>query len=212
MLVDSWEIKIPISEEKTFRRVGGNEDTRVDVRIIAATSRDLKKLVQKEQFREDLYFRLKVLPIEMPPLRERGGDIPLLVNAFIDEFNREFKKSVKCVSPAVMARLEGYDWPGNVRELRNSIERAMILTTADVIDDALPLDILDDTGESDGEGHIRLTRGGIKVEALEEDLVRQALRLTGGNQTRVGRLLGLNRDQVRYPDREVRNRSGRQRS
>jgi DNA-binding NtrC family response regulator len=188
-------------EDKTFRRVGGNQDIEVDVRIIAATNKDLQKLVQKGQFREDLYFRLKVIPIEMPPLRERKGDIPLLVDSFLAEFNREFKKNVRAISPVLMARLENYRWPGNVRELRNSIERAMILSRGEVIEaEDLPLDIIDESEASAflGESPIRLTKKGIQIEKLEEDLVRQALKLTGGNQTQAGRLLGLNRDQIRY--------------
>ncbi len=189
-------------EEKTFRRVGGNQDITVDVRIIAATNKDLKKLVREEKFREDLYFRLKVIPVHVPPLRDRKGDIPLLVEAFIEEYNQEFKKRVKGISPALMKRLEEYSWPGNVRELKNSIERAMILTTGDIIDLAdLPLDILDEADERlsrCGESPVRLTPRGLSLERLEEDLVRQALKLSGGNQTRAGRLLGLNRDQIRY--------------
>src|SRR5262245_3308917 len=187
-------------EEKTFRRVGGQKDIRVELRVIAAANRDLKKLVEKGQFREDLYFRLKVIPIVLPPLRERPGDIPLLVQHFIDEYNREFKKSVKGVTPSLMKRLDEYHWPGNVRELRNTIERAMILSTQENLGaEDLPLEILDEASAREEEGSLlKLSRKGINLERLEKDLVCQALHLSGGNQTRAGRLLGLNRDQVRY--------------
>jgi len=189
-------------EDKAFRRVGGQKDIHVDLRVIAATNRDLKKLVEKGQFREDLYFRLKVIPIVLPPLRERTGDVPLLAQHFISEFNREFKKNVKGIMPALLKRLEEYPWPGNIRELRNTIERAMILGTQDYLGaEDLPLDLFDEPSEKDktASGSIlSLTRKGVHLEDLERDLVVQALRLTNGNQTQAGRLLGLNRDQIRY--------------
>jgi len=187
-------------EERAFRRVGGQKDLKVDVRVIAATNRDLRKLVEKEQFREDLYFRLKVIPILLPPLRERSEDIPLLIERFIGDFNREFKKNVKGVAPALLRRLLEYQWPGNIRELRNTIERAMILATEDMLGaEDMPLDLIDETSQEPSvSGSLKLTRKGINLEMLEKDLVCQALRLTRGNQTQAGRLLGLNRDQVRY--------------
>jgi DNA-binding NtrC family response regulator len=188
-------------EEKTFQRVGGTRDIRVDVRVIAATNKDLKKLVAEGAFREDLYFRLKVIPIWLPPLRERSGDIPMLAEHFIREYNREFKKSVQGVTPEVLKQLEEYHWPGNIRELKNTIERAMILGNGDFIDAKdLPMDLIDDRAQaSQGMGSVlKLSKKGINLEALEEDLVRQALALTRANQTRAGRLLGLNRDQIRY--------------
>ncbi len=187
-------------EEKAFRRVGGEKDTQVDVRVIAATNRDLKKLVEKSLFREDLYFRLKVIPILLPPLRDRADDIPLLIEHFIGEYNREFKKCVKGVAPALMKRFMEYHWPGNIRELRNTVERAMILGTQEYLGgEDLPLELLDEVqGTSASAGLLKLTRKGIDLETLEKDLVTQALDLTNGNQTKAGRLLGLNRDQVRY--------------
>ena len=187
-------------EEKTFRRVGGQKDIQVDVRVIAATNKDLKKLVEKGLFREDLYFRLKVIPIMLPPLRDRVEDIPLLVQHFIEEFNREFKKNVKTIAPSLMRRLTDYHWPGNIRELKNTIERAMILgAQEELCAEDLPLDLLDDSPRKDAVASIiKLTRQGVNLEAVEKDLVQQALQLTNGNHTRAGRLLGLNRDQVRY--------------
>src|SRR5688500_6937395 len=114
-------------EEKTFKRVGGLADIRVDVRVIAATNRNLETEVGAGKFREDLFYRLQVMPITLPPLRERTGDIPLLVAYYVDRYNREIRKRVRGVTPEAMALLERYRWPGNVRELRNAIERAMLL-------------------------------------------------------------------------------------
>ena len=118
-------------EEKTFKRVGGVADIRVDVRVIAATNRTLEDEVKKGRFREDLYYRLNVLPIVLPPLRARAEDIPALVHFFVDSFNVEFRKRVRGVSDEAMRRLQAYGWPGNIRELRNVVERAMLLAEGD---------------------------------------------------------------------------------
>src|SRR6185436_16184857 len=114
-------------EEKTFKRVGGVADIKVDVRVVAATNRTLEDEVKKGRFREDLYYRLNVLPIVLPPLRTRTDDIPALVHYFVDAYNREFRKRVRGVSDEAMHRLTTYGWPGNIRELRNAVERAMLL-------------------------------------------------------------------------------------
>jgi transcriptional regulator with GAF, ATPase, and Fis domain len=114
-------------EEKTFKRVGGLADLHVDVRVVAATNRDLEDDVKAGKFREDLFYRLQVMPIPLPPLRARHGDIPLLASFYVDYFNREFKKRVRGLTPATVKVLEQYQWPGNIRELRNAIERAMLL-------------------------------------------------------------------------------------
>ena len=118
-------------EEKTFKRVGGVADIRVDVRVIAATNRNLEDEVKKGRFREDLYYRLNVLPIPLPPLRTRADDIPALVHYFVDAYNTEFRKRVHGVAPEAMQRLKTYGWPGNIRELRNAVERAMLLAEGD---------------------------------------------------------------------------------
>ena len=118
-------------EDKTFKRVGGLTDIRVDVRVIAATNRNLESEVLAGKFREDLFYRLQVMPIMLPPLRDRDGDIPLLVNYYIDRYNREFRKRVRGARPEAMLQLERYRWPGNIRELRNAIERAMLLMDRD---------------------------------------------------------------------------------
>ncbi len=182
-------------EEKSFKRVGGVSDIRVDVRVIAATNRNLEADVKQSRFREDLYYRLHVMPIALPPLRASAEDIPLLVHYYVDAFNREFKKRVRGVAPDAMARLQAYAWPGNVRELRNAVERAMLLVEGD----ALTSDLFMIAGRpqrlADG---FELPASGVDLESLERSLVVQALERAGWNQTRAAALLGLNRDQIRY--------------
>ncbi len=182
-------------EEKTFRRVGGADDIQVDVRIVAATNRNLEEEVKRGNFREDLYYRLGVLPILLPPLRDRAGDLPLLANFYIDQFNTEFRKSVIGVTAAGLRALETYGWPGNVRELRNVVERAMLLSESDRL---TPDDFLIPGLQGASDHLLELPPGGIDLKALERDLVVQALERAGGNQTRAATLLGMNRDQIRY--------------
>jgi DNA-binding NtrC family response regulator len=191
-------------EEKAFRRVGGTEDLQVDVRIIAATHRDLRALVREGRFREDLFYRLNLLPVTLPPLRDRPQDIPLLADHFIAEYNREFHKDVTGVEPTALAIMKAYPWPGNVRELRNVIERAMLLargggrmTLAD-----LPAELRQPAAprepEAENASAIRLGPDGVDLEEVERQLVRQALERTGGNKTRAAALLHMTRDQLRY--------------
>ncbi len=181
-------------EEKTFKRVGGLTDQRVDVRVVAATHRNLEKLVEEGKFREDLFYRLQVMPILLPALRERRSDIRLLANYFVDRFNRDFKKNVTHISPAAMKVLEDYGWPGNIRELRNAIERAMLLIDSQTIEPA-HLTMLARTVSNQ---RFQLPSEGVKLEDLECQLLVQALERSSGNQTQAGELLGINRDQVRY--------------
>ena len=183
-------------ESKTFRRVGGTEDIRVDVRVVAATNRVLEDLMKAGKFREDLYYRLNVMPIDIPPLREREEDILALVDHFVDHFNAEFRKEVKGLSPEAEETLTRYAWPGNVRELRNVIERAMLLTAGDTIQ---PEELMIRTGDlKPAAKNFQLPADGISIEEVEKSLVLQALDRAGGNQSRAARLLGLTRDQVRY--------------
>jgi two-component system, NtrC family, response regulator AtoC len=182
-------------EDKSFKRIGGATDITVDVRVIAATNRDLEEAVRKGTFREDLYYRLQVLPVRLPPLRERREDLAPLIAFFIDTFNREFRKSVQGVSRAAMDLLSRYGWPGNVRELRNAVERAVLLTESDQLQ---PEDFAGlGSGKPITDG-FRLPPSGVNLEQLERDLVVQALERSGGNQTRAAALLGMNRDQIRY--------------
>jgi two-component system, NtrC family, response regulator AtoC len=183
-------------EEKSFKRVGGSVDLRVDVRIVAATNRKLETEVKEGRFREDLYYRLNVLPIELPPLRAKPEDIPLLVNYYVDTYNQEFRKRVRGVEPNAIDALKTYGWPGNVRELRNVVERAMLLAEG-------PTLTLGDFPVA-AAGPVRLTEqvdlpaAGIDLEQLERSLVVQALERSGWNQTKAAGMLGLNRDQIRY--------------
>ncbi|MCC7127038.1 MAG: sigma-54-dependent Fis family transcriptional regulator [Acidobacteria bacterium] len=183
-------------EERTFKRVGGAQDLRVDVRVIAATNRNLEDEVRHGRFREDLYYRLNVVPIVLPPLRQRREDIAPLVRHYVDSYNAEFRKRVTRVHPDAMARLEAYPWPGNVRELRNAVERAMLLTDSDELSlDHFPLG--SGLAPRLGSG-VALPDTGLDLEQLERSLVVQALERAGWNQTRAATLLGLNRDQIRY--------------
>jgi DNA-binding NtrC family response regulator len=184
-----------VLEEKSFKRVGGAADIRVDVRVVAATNRNLEEQVAKGAFRSDLYYRLNVLPIRLPALREHAEDVPALVSFFIDGFNTEFKKRVTGVSPAAAALLKTYGWPGNVRELRNVVERAMLLAEGSQLE-AHDFGALKGGGPSSDPFDLPPT--GVNLEELERSLVVQALRRAGGNQTKAAALLGLNRDQIRY--------------
>jgi DNA-binding NtrC family response regulator len=182
-------------EEKTFKRVGGVADIRVDVRVIAATNRTLEDEVKKGRFREDLYYRLNVLPIVLPPLRARAEDIPTLVHYFVDAYNAEFKKRVTGVTDDAMRTLQTYGWPGNIRELRNAVERAMLLAEGDRLTASdFPVAA---AGPRLTEA-VELPATGIDLDTLERSLVVQALERSGWNQTRAATLLGLNRDQIRY--------------
>ncbi len=187
-------------EQKTFRRMGGVKEIQVDVRIIAATNRDLTKLKEEGKFREDLFYRINVVSLKIPPLRERREDILPLTKYFVQKYNEEFHKNVQKISKGAEEFLKKYDWPGNVRELRNVIERAMILVDEDtLLTEHLPVEILGQASKQGGviEG-IRIPPEGISLEKVEEALVRQALKITNGNQTQAARLLDISRDALRY--------------
>jgi len=182
-----------ILESRTFKRVGGTRDISVDVRVIAATNRDLEERIREKGFREDLYYRLNVLPISIPPLRERREDIVPLAERFLGEFSRDLGKEVRRIEPGAARAMEEYPWPGNVRELRNIMERAMILTT----------------GKSLGEEDLALKRPGetapapgtldtLDLEVMERRLINEALSRSRGNQSGAAKLLGISRDTLRY--------------
>ncbi|HKQ61225.1 MAG TPA: sigma-54 dependent transcriptional regulator [Candidatus Polarisedimenticolaceae bacterium] len=191
-------------EEKTFKRVGGTRDIQVDVRIIAASNRDLEAAVGEGRFREDLFYRLKVIPVRIPPLRERQADIPLLVQHFLEHFNRDFRKSTKEIAPEAMARLIGYRWPGNVRELRNVIERIMILENKERIElGDLPSGIREappasPQAASAAADALSVPLGTMTLEEMERETLRRALEQAGHNQVRAAKLLGISRDTLRY--------------
>ena len=182
-------------EEKSFKRVGGATDIKVDVRVIAATNRDLEEEVKNGHFRSDLYYRLNVVPIKLPALRQRPNDIPRLVNFYVDLYNAEFRKRIRQVLPSAMEKLKAYSWPGNVRELRNSVERAMLLADGDELT-AENFAIGGASGRA--ADAVELPPNGVDLEQWERSFVQQALERSGWNQTRAAHLLGLNRDQIRY--------------
>jgi DNA-binding NtrC family response regulator len=205
-----------VLEEGSFRRVGGLRNIPLDVRIIAASNRDLKSESEAGRFRPDLYYRLSVIQIDVPPLRDRQDDVILLAEHLIEAFNLQLRKRVRGLAPEVARIFRQYSWPGNVRELRNVIERAMILedgpfiTTAYLAkglvsgDSALAnptpgvLKDSTDSGSSRHSGGFELPAEGISLEQVEMSLVEQALARTNGNQTRAAALLGISRDQLRY--------------
>ena len=177
-----------VLEERKFRRLGGKSEVEVDVRVICATNRDLKEEIKKGRFREDLYFRLHVFTIHLPPLKERREDVPLLVQHFIEKFNGETGKHVQGLSPGAMAVLQGYAWPGNIRELRNTVERAMILTDGESIDEEhLPPDMRPSHQES---ATLRVPVG-IALREVEKEYILASLQRNGGNKARTAELLGI---------------------
>lgn len=189
-----------VLEDRTFRRVGGTKDIHVDVRIISATNKDLLAAIADKSFRNDLYYRLQVIPIFLCPLRERRSDILILAHSFIESFNREFGKSVKGISEAAEKFLVEYDWPGNVRELRNVIERAIILENEEIMRlEHLPRELVSKSGGSEsGPLEFNLPPEGIDIEDVERELIRQALDMSEGNQSKAAKKLNLGIDAFRY--------------
>ncbi|MDA8210317.1 MAG: sigma-54 dependent transcriptional regulator [Clostridia bacterium] len=185
-----------VLQEKVFERVGGNEQVRLDARIIAATNRDLQKSVQEGNFREDLYYRLKVIPVYLPPLRERKADIPELVQFFLSKY--DFRHNIKGVSAEALERLSNYGWPGNIRELENAIERAVILCSEDLLTPQyLPHEM---TGETRTVKNVLIDfpEDGLSLEEVEKDLISKALEKSGGNQSQAARLLNITRSALIY--------------
>jgi len=193
----SMQVKLlRVLQEKEFERVGGIESIKVDVRIIAATNRDLKKMVDEGTFREDLYYRLNVIPLEIPPLRERRKDIPVLIQYFLKKFNKEMSKKEMNITQAAMNKLVEYEWRGNIRELENAIERLVILVDGDVIEERhLPKELFSSTIKNNV---FDLPEDGINLEELEKGLICQALDISNGNQTHAAKLLGITRHTLIY--------------
>ena len=213
-----------VLQEREFERVGGNTPLKADVRIIAATHQNLEDAVREKRFREDLYYRLNVFPIHLPPLRERMEDLPLLVRYFLETFAEELDCGPKRFSPKAMALMFQYHWPGNVRELENTVKRAMILSpTATIGPECLPEAIHRPAPPPAWEdlslerfleerlggylGHMKEMKGaglyGMIMERVERVIIRMALRETGGNQVRAAQLLGINRNTLRKKMREL---------
>ncbi|HVO60297.1 MAG TPA: sigma-54 dependent transcriptional regulator [Terriglobales bacterium] len=205
-----------VLEDQVIRRVGGVRDMQVDVRVIAASNRDLEKAVREGHFRQDLYYRLAIIAIFIPPLRDRKEDILPLVDFFVDRYNRKFKKSVRGITEETRRRLLAHDWPGNVRELKNSIERAMILEDEPLLRPVyLPFSVSEsggltvfersapsDGGQSLPNGRtlprLYIPEGGTSLEEVERSMVELAMRNANGNQTHAAKLLDISRDALRY--------------
>jgi len=189
-----------VVQEKTFRRIGGAEDIKVDVRIISATNQNLTERIKKGDFREDLYFRLNVIPINMPPLRERKEDIPLLTRHFIEKYASEFGKEVRMISVYAMELLMEYTFPGNIRELENIIERGVAMETSNII---LPENLVISTN-SNAESNldIEITDNGIdlnaEMEKIEKRIIEKALLKVKGSKTKAAELLHVTFDSLRY--------------
>jgi len=187
-------------ENKTFRRVGGVTELRADVRVIAATNADLEERVSDGRFRADLFFRLNVVRIRIPPLREHPEDIALLAAHFIARFNQEMKRSMRGVSSTAMDLLQSHHWPGNVRELRNVVERAFILhaSAEDLRPEHLPSELQSDAPRKAEKPAPAVPPEGLVLDDVERKLIRDALERSSGNQSRAARLLGISRDTLRY--------------
>jgi DNA-binding NtrC family response regulator len=191
-----------VLQEREFERLGGTRTLKVDVRLIAATNRDLRAALEEGTFREDLYYRLNVVPIDIPPLREHKEDIPDLVSHFFARFARENGKDVQQITPAALKLLTDYHWPGNVRQLENIIERAVALSSGPVLDagdihlDARPLPGA--PGSAGPSGTVPFLPEGMTLEQWEDELIREAMRRASGNKSEAARLLGLSRNALRY--------------
>ena len=186
----STQVKLlRVLQEKEFERVGGEKPIQVDVRIVCATNRDLLKEIEKGNFREDLYYRLNVVHLDVPPLRERKDDIPLLMTAFLSQFNKENDKSLEGFSNGAKKALLTYEWPGNIRELRNSIESAVVLSRSSVIEvEDLPPSVR----LADSSAQLSLDVG-ITLAEAEKKLIMSTLIMCGGNKTRAAEVLGIGR-------------------
>jgi DNA-binding NtrC family response regulator len=186
-------------EHRRFRRVGGTQELSVDVRVIAATNKDLEEAMETGEFRRDLFFRLNVITLDLPPLRERSEDVQLLARHFVNRYAREFKKPVTHVDEAAYDKLQRYAWPGNVRELRNVIERAVLLCKSSTITaQDIVLGTTAPAGQGYGAAGIHLPADGLDFYNLELQLLKEALAKANGNQTQAAKLLNLSRDTFRY--------------
>jgi len=194
-----------VLEGQSFRRVGGVKNINVDVRVIVASNRNLEDAVRSSRFRQDLYFRLAIIPLHLQPLRDHREDIPPLLEHFIQNYNEKFRKNIQGLTKEAEELLLNYDWPGNVRELKNAIERVMILAEGNrVAAKYLPIRISEGgvlpipMPGSEKEGSVRLPTGGVSLYEVEKELIRQALEQARGNKTTAARLLRITRDTLRY--------------
>ncbi len=185
-----------ILQEREFERLGSNKTRHIDVRVLAATNVDLRAALEQGTFREDLYYRLNVLPINIPPLRERKEDIPFLVDHFVKKLRNDLGTSAQSISEAAIQRLLEYHWPGNVRELENVIERSMVLATGAVLEAGdIKLDLAPKPRLAASDGFLP---EGMTLDDYERSIIREALHRANGNKSQAARLLGLTRNALRY--------------
>ncbi len=186
-------------QEKQIRRVGGTKELNVDARVVAATNRDLLKMSQDGRFREDLYYRLNVLSIEIPPLRERRSDVPVLIEYFLKKHTRDTKRQIK-LSTEAKRLLENYSYPGNVRQLESAIERATLLCENDTItlEDLPPEMQLVQTPDANADALFKLPSNGVNFEDVERSLIMQAMERTDNNITKSAKMLGLTFRTLQY--------------
>jgi transcriptional regulator with PAS, ATPase and Fis domain len=185
-----------ILQDREFERLGSNKVRNVDVRVIAATNVDLRAALEQGAFREDLYYRLNVLPLNIPPLRERKEDIPYLARFFIRKLSKDSGSHVESISDGAIERLMEYHWPGNVRELENTIERSLVLASGDVLEAAdIRIDMAPKSRIGSADGFLP---DGMTLDTYEQSIIREALHRANGNKSQAARLLGLTRNALRY--------------
>jgi len=200
----SLQVKLlRVLEDRKIRRLGGNRNIDINVRIIAATNADIKGALLRKNFREDLYYRLNVFPIHIPPLRERREDIPILLETFLQRFSKEFNKTIQQFSRDALDLMLRYHWPGNVRELRNVVERICIMHNVEkILPDHLPREIWGESPQSEMPFKYEIPPEGIilddVVDQIEKELVAKAFRMTGGNVAKTARVLNVPRGTLRY--------------
>jgi transcriptional regulator with PAS, ATPase and Fis domain len=186
-----------VLQDREFERLGGTKTHKVDVRLVAATNRDLRAALEDGTFREDLYYRLNVVAIDIPPLRDHKEDIPALANFFLERYAKDSAKPVTSITPQAMSKLTEYHWPGNVRELQNIIERGVTLSTGNTLDIAdIYLDDPAKRASSTSTPHV--LPPGMTLEQWEDETIREALRRANGNKSQAARALGLSRNALRY--------------
>ena len=195
---DAMQVKLlRVLQEKEFERVGGEETIKGDFRVIAATNKNLNEMVDKGEFREDLYYRLNVIPIHIPSLKERREDIPLLVDYFIEKYSKQMGKPKMSISKSALEKMMNYEWRGNIRELQNIIERCVILSLGlEITVDILPNDIKNASYTM--SSNFILPEEGVSLEEVEKSLITQALERTGYNQTKAAKLLDITRHTLIY--------------
>ncbi|HVO75257.1 MAG TPA: sigma-54 dependent transcriptional regulator [Ignavibacteriaceae bacterium] len=190
-----------VLQDKKFYRVGGEKEVNVDVRVLAATNKNLEEEVSKGNFREDLFYRLNVVKIHMPPLRERKDDIPVLAYCFLKEFSVKLNKEITGIEPKALEELADYSWKGNIRELRNIMERAALLTEGDEIKEHHLNFIFNNSKNNNKETEefsLKIPNKGIKIDIVLKDLIQKTLKITSGNQVKAAKVLGLSRSKLRY--------------